>query len=109
MAGSSQYGCRLVALYQFPSFKIGTRGVLYIHISITTLVVSAIKKYYTRSFLEVPTDFKPLLDPGGGFSIETAITKPFQKRNGYKFITAICNGNGDSPKDKIVRSGVAVM
>ena len=29
----------------------------------------------------------------GGFRIETAVTKPFRKWNGYKFITAICNAS----------------
>jgi hypothetical protein len=37
---------------------------------------------------------------------ETAVTKPLQKQNGYKFISVICNGH--SPTDKSVRSGVAV-
>jgi hypothetical protein len=46
--------------------------------------------------------FKPLLDPGGGFNSETAALQ-----NGYKFITAICNGH--SPTDTIFRSGVTVM
>ena len=32
-------------------------------------------------------NFKPLLDPGGGFRIETTVMWPFQKQNGYKFIT----------------------
>ena len=45
---------------------------------------------------------KVLLDPGGGFRSETAVTKPFRKWNGYKFITAICNGH--YPTDTSVRS-----
>jgi hypothetical protein len=61
---------------------------------------------------------KVLLDPGGGFTSETAARR-FQKRNGryetvsevkrlqYKFITAICNGH--SSTDTGVRSGVTVM
>jgi hypothetical protein len=51
--------------------------------------------------------FKPLLDPGGGFRSETALTKPFRKWNGYKFIAVVCNGH--SPADTGVRSGVTVM
>jgi hypothetical protein len=39
-----------------------------------------------------------------GFRIKTAVTKQFRKWNGYKFITAICNGH--SPTDTSVRSGV---
>jgi hypothetical protein len=49
--------------------------------------------------LEVPTDFFKHLwiqgavslmkPPHDGFRIETAVTKPFRKRSGYKFITAI--------------------
>jgi hypothetical protein len=45
--------------------------------------------------------------PHGGFRSETAVTKPFKKRNGYKFITVICNGH--SPTDTIARSGVTVV
>jgi hypothetical protein len=45
----------------------------FAHIPITTPIVSALKNYYRYSFLEVPTDFfKPLLDPGDGFTSETA-------------------------------------
>jgi hypothetical protein len=29
--------------------------------------------------------------------------------HGYRFITVICNGNGHSPTDVSVRSGVTVM
>jgi hypothetical protein len=43
----------------------------------------------------------------GGFRIETAVTWPLQKRNGYKFIAAICNGH--STTDTRARSGVAVV
>jgi hypothetical protein len=46
--------------------------------------------------------------PHGGFSSETAVAKPFQKRNGYKFITAI-KFNGHTPTDAGVRSGLTVM
>jgi hypothetical protein len=45
----------------------------FTHVSITTPIVSALKNYYRWSFLEVQTDFfKVLLDPGGGFTSETA-------------------------------------
>ena len=48
-----------------------------------------------------------LKPPNGGLSSETAVAKPFQKRNGYKIITAICNGH--SPADKIASSGLTVF
>jgi hypothetical protein len=48
-----------------------------------------------------------LKPPHGGFRSETAVTKPFRKLNGYKFITVICNGH--SPTDTSVRSVVTVM
>ena len=48
-----------------------------------------------------------LKPPHGGFGSETAVTKLFQERSGYKFITAIFNGH--SPTDASVRSGVTVM
>jgi hypothetical protein len=61
----------------------------FIHISITTSIVSALKNYYIQSFLEVPTDFfkyfwiqvaVPLLKPPhSGFRSATAVTKPFRK------------------------------
>jgi hypothetical protein len=50
---------------------------------------------------------KPLLDPGNRFTSETAaVTSPFQKRSGHKYITVICNGH--SATDKSTRSGVTV-
>jgi hypothetical protein len=48
-----------------------------------------------------------LLDSGGGFKSETAVTKPFRKWGGYKFMTVKCNGHFST--DTSVRSGVAVM
>jgi hypothetical protein len=51
----------------------------FVHVSIATPVVSAVKNYYIKSFLQAPTIFKPLLDPGGGLRSETA-----------KILTAIC-------------------
>jgi hypothetical protein len=48
-----------------------------------------------------------LKPPHGGLRSETAVTKPFRKLNGYKFITAICNGH--SPTDTGVRLGVTVV
>jgi hypothetical protein len=48
-----------------------------------------------------------LKPPHGGFRSETAVTKPFQKRSRYKFITAICNGH--YPTDTSVCSGVTVI
>jgi hypothetical protein len=72
--------------------------------------------YLVWGFLEVPTDIlnrfwiqvavllpKP---PHGGFRSETVVTQQFQKRNGYKFITVICNGH--SPTDTGARSGVLI-
>ena len=61
----------------------------FIHISITTPIVSALKNYYRQSFLEAPTDFlnhfwiqvavSLLKPPHGGFRSKTAATKPFRK------------------------------
>ena len=44
-----------------------------------------------------------LKTPHGGFRIETAVTQPFQKRSGYKFITVTCQ----SPSFKIGPAGRA--
>jgi hypothetical protein len=57
----------------------------FIHISITTPIVSALKNYYIESFLEVPADIilnhfwihvtvSLLKPPHGRFRIETAVT-----------------------------------
>jgi hypothetical protein len=56
-------------------FQVGTPGY-FTHIHITTPIVFALKNYYRQSFLEVPTDILNhlLLDPGGGFRSETAVT-----------------------------------
>jgi hypothetical protein len=55
----------------------------FIHISITTPVVSALKNYYIESFLEAPADIlnhfwiqvavSLLKSPHGGFRSETAV------------------------------------
>ena len=69
----------------------------FTHIPITTLIVSALKNYYIELSRISNGYFKPLLDPGGGFRIETA----------YEFITVICYGH--SPTDTSTRSVVTVM
>jgi hypothetical protein len=66
-----------------PLFQGDPRGVLYIfRLRLEKLL-----------YLELSTSpdgfFKPLVDTGGGFRIETAVTKPFQKRNGYKFSSPV--------------------
>jgi hypothetical protein len=49
------------------------------HISLTTPIAPALINYYDQGFLKAPTE--PLLDPGGGFTSETA-ARGLQKRNG---------------------------
>jgi hypothetical protein len=100
-----------------PLIQVGPPGY-FIHVPITTPIVSALKNYYISSFLEAPAGILKnfwiqvvvllLKPPHGGFRSETAVTKPFRNWNGYKFITAIlCNGH--SPTDTSSRSGVTVM
>ena len=48
-----------------------------------------------------------LKPPHGGFRSETAVTKPFRKWKGHKFLTAICNDH--SPTDTSVCSGVTAV
>jgi hypothetical protein len=62
--------------------QVGPPGY-FIHVSITTPAVSALKNYYRWSFLEVPTDIlnhfwiqvavSILKPPHGGFRSETAV------------------------------------
>jgi hypothetical protein len=68
--------------------QVGPQGH-FTYIYITTPVVSALKNYHAWGFLEAPTDFfkcfwiqkavSLLKPPHGGFRIETAAAKPFQK------------------------------
>jgi hypothetical protein len=60
----------------------------FIHVSITTPIASALKNYYINiwSFLVSRSPnghFKPLLDPGGGFTSETVsgVKRPLRNRN----------------------------
>ena len=51
----------------------------FTHVSITTPVVPALNCFSTQSFLEAQRVFKSLLDPGGRFGIEAAITYPINE------------------------------
>jgi hypothetical protein len=82
---------------------------IFIHISITTPIVSALRLeilLYLEPSRSSNGFFKPLLDPDGGFTSETA-ERRFQKRNGQKFNGYIFNGN--FPTDASARSGVTAM
>jgi hypothetical protein len=94
MLGCVSYAVRDGALYQLLSSGFDSPGVLYIHISVTTLVVPALalENYcctYVGTcralyFIEVPTDslnhfwaqvaVSLLTPPHGGFRSETAVT-----------------------------------
>jgi hypothetical protein len=90
-----------------PVLSRGTPGVFYTYFYNHTRRLRLEKLLYLELSRSPGGYFRPLLDPGGGFRSETAVTKPFQKRNGYKFITVVCNGH--SPTDTSVRSGVRAM
>jgi hypothetical protein len=68
-AGTTSYAYISVAFIQ-----VGPPGH-FTHIFITTSVISALNRLSRIS----NGYFKPLLDPGGGFRNETAVTKPFRK------------------------------
>ena len=58
----------------------------FTHVSITTPVVSALKKLLYLGISRSPNGFfKPLLDPGDSFTSKTA-TRRFQKQNG-RYVT----------------------
>jgi hypothetical protein len=57
----------------------------FTHISITTPIASALKNYYIELSRNSSGYFKPLLDPGGGFTSETAARR-LQKCNG-RYVT----------------------
>jgi hypothetical protein len=61
--------------------KAGPLGY-FIHASIATPVVSALKNHYIWGFLEAPADILNhswIQEVHGGFRSETAVTKPFRK------------------------------
>jgi hypothetical protein len=71
--------------------RVGPQGY-FTHISITTPIVSALKKLLYLELSRRPNgffNFKVLLDPGGGFNSETA-ARQFQKLNGrYETVSEV--------------------
>jgi hypothetical protein len=74
--------CANRRIVSVPVIRVGLLGH-FVHISITTPIVPALKNYQTcpRSSIEVPIVFASATAARS----ETAVAKPFQKRNGYKF------------------------
>ena len=66
--------------------------------------------FLNHFWIQVAVSLLILKPPCDGFRSETAVTWPwpFQKRNGYKFMTAMCNGHSPTAGEN-VRSVVTVM
>jgi hypothetical protein len=81
----ARYGVHLINTavrihpYQWLRSGFDPPGVLHIDVSVTTPVVFVLKKLLYLELSRSPNGiFKPLLDPGGGFTSETAARR-FQK------------------------------
>jgi hypothetical protein len=97
-------------IYHWLSFKFTPR-VFYIYFYNHAHRPRLEKLLYIGLYKSSNGYFRPLLDPGGGFASETAARR-FQKLNGryetvseiyngYKFITAICNGHSQRTKASV--------
>jgi len=84
----------------FPYFAAPHSIIRYQRVKCSSTVPRARATCTAHIYSTVPTDIlnhfwiqvavSLLKPPHGGFRSETAVTKPFRKWNGYKFITAIC-------------------